>query len=354
MNDTAGIPAGKYIDLRSDTVTLPTAEMREAMAAAEVGDDVYGDDPTVKRLEELAARTLGKEAALFVPSGTMGNQLCVMTHIRPGNEIIAAAASHIIQHEAGAAAKLSGAAYALADNPDQMVRAADVRRLARPRGNVHYPETALLCLENALSNGDVVPLEEMRAACDAAHELGLAVHLDGARIFNAALALGVPAGALAACADSVMFCVSKGLCAPVGSLVCGPADFVERARYNRKILGGAMRQAGVLAACGIVALEKMTGRLSVDHENARYLGDRLAEIPGIRVDRERIRINMVFWETEIPGFDSDMFTAFMLKRRIKINGSSEGAYRFVTHHDVSREDLDTVVQALRDYAVRAV
>jgi threonine aldolase len=348
MNVITDVPAERYIDLRSDTVTLPTAEMREAMAAAELGDDVYGDDPTMKRLEELAARMLGKEAALFVPSGTMGNQLCVMTHIQPGNEIIAAAASHIIRHEAGAAAKLSGAAYALVDNPDQMVRAADIRRLVRPRGDLHYPKTALLCLENALSGGDVVPLEEMRAACDTAHELGLAVHLDGARIFNAALALGVPAGALAACADSVMFCVSKGLCAPVGSLVCGPAEFVARARYNRKILGGAMRQAGVLAACGIVALEKMIGRLHIDHENARYLGERLAEIPGIQVDREKIRINMVFWKTERPGFNGDGFTAFMLKRRIRINGSSEGAWRFVTHNGVSREDLDTVVQALRE------
>jgi threonine aldolase len=338
-----------YIDLRSDTVTWPTAEMREAMAAAEVGDDVYGDDPTMNRLEELAARTLAKEAALFVPSGTMGNQVCVMTHIQPGNEIIAAAASHIIQHEAGAAAKLSGAAYALVDNPDHIIHPTDIRRLVRPGGNLHYPKTALLCLENALSDGNVVPLEEMRAACDTARELGLKVHLDGARIFNAALALGIPAWDLAGCADSVMFCVSKGLCAPIGSLVCGQAEFVERARYNRKILGGAMRQAGVLAACGIIALEKMTGRLHIDHENARYLGDRLAEIPGIRVDREKIRINMVFWETELPGFNGDALTSFMLERRIKINGSSEGAYRFVTHNGVSREDIDRAVTALRDY-----
>jgi threonine aldolase len=337
----------RYIDLRSDTVTRPTQEMREAMAGAEVGDDVYGDDPTVKRLEELAAHTLGKEAALFVPSGTMGNQLCVMTHTQPGNEIIAGAASHIVHYEAGAAAKLSGVAYALVDNPDHFIRAADVRRLVRPGGNVHYPKTALLCLENALCDGNVVPLAELKAASDTARELGLAVHLDGARIFNAALALGVPADAIAACADSVMFCVSKGLCAPVGSLVCGPAEFVERARYNRKILGGAMRQAGVLAACGLIALEKMRGRLAEDHENARFLGDRLAEIQGIRVNRERIRINMVFWEPEIPGFDGEAFVRFMLKRGIKISGGPE--YRFVTHNDVSREDIGAVISALRDY-----
>jgi threonine aldolase len=337
----------RYIDLRSDTVTLPTPEMREAMARAEVGDDVYRDDPTVNRLEELAARTLGKEAALFVPSGTMGNQLCVMTHIRPGNEIIVGAASHIVHYEAGAAAKLSGAAYALVDNPDHFIYGQDVRRLVRPGGNVHYPGTALLCLENALCDGNVVPLAELRAAADAAHELGLKVHLDGARIFNAALALGVPASAIAACADSVMFCVSKGLCAPVGSLVCGTAEFVEKARYNRKILGGGMRQAGVLAACGLIALEKMTGRLSADHENARVLGDRLSEIQGISVNRERIRINMVFWKTEIPGFDGDGLVSFMLKRGIKISEGPE--YRFVTHNDVSREDIDTVTSALREY-----
>ncbi|MDR0399638.1 MAG: threonine aldolase [Treponema sp.] len=343
-------PAGRRIDLRSDTVTLPTAEMREAMAAAELGDDVYGDDPTMNRLTELAARTLGKEAALFVPSGTMGNQLCIMTHTRPGNEIIVGAASHIVCHEAGAAARLSGAAYALVDNPDHQIHAADVRRLVRPGGNVHYPATALLCLENALGDGNVVPLEEMRAAAGAAHERGLKVHLDGARIFNAALALGVPVRDIAACADSVMFCVSKGLCAPVGSLVCGSAEFVERARYNRKILGGGLRQAGVLAACGIVALEKMTARLAEDHENARLLGEYLAAIPGIQVDREKIRINMVFWSASIPGFDDDAFRAFMERRRVIIGeGGPAGEYRFVTHRGVSREDIGAAAAALRDY-----
>jgi threonine aldolase len=323
--------------------------MREAMAAAEVGDDVYGDDPTMNRLEELAARTLDKEAALFVPSGTMGNQLSIMTHTQPGNEIIAEASCHIVRHEAGAAAKLSGAAYALADNPDHMIRAGDIRRLVRPGGNLHYPKTALLCLENALSDGNVVPLAELRAASDAAWETGLKVHLDGARIFNAALALGIPAADIAACADSVMFCVSKGLCAPVGSLVCGSGEFVERARYNRKILGGGMRQAGVLAACGIIALEKMTGRLAEDHENARLLGEALVEIPGILVDREKLRINMVFWQTEIPGFDGAAFTAFMGERGIKVGSGEAGEYRFVTHRGVSREDIAAAAAALRDY-----
>ncbi|MDR2444403.1 MAG: threonine aldolase [Spirochaetaceae bacterium] len=339
----------RYIDLRSDTVTRPTAEMREAMAVADVGDDVYGDDPTVNRLEELAACGMGKEAALFVPSGTMGNQLCIMTHTQPGNEIIAGAASHIVRYEAGAAAKLSGVAYALVDNPDHFIYDSDIRRLARPGGNVHYPKTTLLCLENALSDGNVVPQADLLAAADTAHELGIKVHLDGARIFNAALALGIPARGIAACADSVMFCVSKGLCSPVGSLICGTAEFVKRARYNRKILGGGMRQAGVLAACGIIALEKMTGRLAVDHENARLLGEQLSRIQGISVKREGMRINMVFWRTEIPGFDSDTFVNFMRERHIKISGGPE--YRFVTHNDVFQEDVDTVISALRDYIV---
>jgi threonine aldolase len=340
----------RYIDLRSDTVTLPTQEMRDAMRDAEVGDDVYGDDPTMKRLEALAAKVMGKEAALFVPSGTMGNQLSIMTHIQSGNEIIVGEASHIVQHEAGAAARLSGAAYALVNNPDHTIYDRDVRRLARSSGNIHYPKTSLLCLENALSDGNVVPLEVMRAASTAAHELGLKVHLDGARIFNAACALGVPVTEIAACADSVMFCVSKGLCAPVGSLVCGTGEFIERALYNRKILGGGMRQAGVLAACGIIAIETQTKRLHVDHENARYLGDRLAESPGITVDKEKIRINMVFWRTEKQNFNSDAFVAFMLQRRVKMNGIEGGEYRFVTHNDITREDIDSVTAAVGEYA----
>ncbi|MDR1970814.1 MAG: aminotransferase class I/II-fold pyridoxal phosphate-dependent enzyme, partial [Treponema sp.] len=256
----------QYVDLRSDTVTQPTAEMREAMAAAEVGDDVYGDDPTMNRLEALAAKTMGKEAALFVSSGTQGNQVSLMTHTRPGDELIAGLASHVIHYEGGAAARLSLLGYAPVDNGDHRIYADDVRRLVRPAGDPHFPRTSLLCLENALCDGTAVPLDLMRSASEAARALGLKVHLDGARIFNAALALGVPVTELAACADSVMFCVSKGLCAPVGSLVCGSREFIDRARGNRKILGGGMRQAGVLAACGIIALEKMTGRLREDHE----------------------------------------------------------------------------------------
>jgi threonine aldolase len=338
-----------FIDLRSDTVTQPTDEMREAMRNAEVGDDVYHDDPTVNRLEALAAEMTGKEAAMFVPSGTMANQVSVMTHTRPGEEIIAGLQSHVIHYEGGAAARISGVGYALADNPDHFIYPDDVRRLTRPVGDPHFPRTSLLCLENALCDGNVVPLADMRAVSAAARELGLKVHLDGARIFNAALALGVKAADLAACADSVMFCVSKGLCAPAGSLVCGSGEFIERARINRKILGGGMRQAGVLAACGIVGLEKMVKRLREDHENARYLGDRLAELPGVMVARERIKINMVFWKIANPAFRSGDFTAFMLKRNIKVSGAAADEYRFVTNNDVSRDDIDQVIQGIQAY-----
>lgn len=339
----------KFIDLRSDTVTLPTDEMREAMRNAEVGDDVYHDDPTVNRLEAMAADMMGKEAAMYVPSGTMGNQVCIMTHTQPGNEIIASPANHVIHYEGGAAARISGVGYALADNPNNFLYPADIRRLARPAGDPHFPRTALVCLENPLCNGNVVPLADLKAAADTAHGLGIKVHLDGARIFNAALALGVKAADIASCADSVMFCVSKGLCAPVGSLVCGTGEFIGRARGNRKILGGGMRQAGVLAACGIIALEKMTTRLHEDHENARYLGNRLEEIPGITVMKERLKINMVFWKTSNPHFNSDAFVEFMRTRNIRVSGILVDEYRFVTSNDVSRENIDTVIGAIKDY-----
>jgi threonine aldolase len=339
----------KFIDLRSDTVTLPTDEMREAMKNAELGDDVYHDDPTVNRLEAMAAERMGKEAAMYVPSGTMGNQVSIMTHTRPGNEIIASRLNHLIHYEGGAAARISGVGYALADNPDHFLYPADIRRLARPAGDSHFPRTALVCLENPLCDGNVVPLPDLKAAADTARELGLKVHLDGARIFNAALALGVKVTDISSCADSVMFCVSKGLCAPVGSLVCGTAEFIERARINRKILGGGMRQAGVLAACGIIALETMTKRLHEDHENARYLGDRLEEIPGITVMGERLKINMVFWKTAKAGFNPRAFIEFMNQRNIKVSGLLGDEYRFVTSNDVSREHIDTVIDALKDY-----
>lgn len=339
----------RYIDLRSDTVTMPTQEMRRAMLEAEVGDDVYGDDPTLNRLEAMAAERMGKEAAVFVPTGTMGNQSCIMAHTRHGDEIIVGAQAHIVHYECGAPALLSGVNFALVDNPNHFIYAEDVERLVRPEGDPHFPQTSLVCLENALCDGNVVPLEIMRETADCAHRHGIPVHLDGARIFNAALALGVDVKELADCADSVTFCISKGLCAPVGSLVCGTNAFISRVRRMRKILGGGMRQAGVLAACGIVALEKMTLRLHEDHDNAKYLAQELNKIDGISADLDRVKIDMVFWKANIQGFDSDGFVSFMLKRNIKVYGILVDEYRFVTHNDIRRPDIDAVISCMREY-----
>lgn len=337
-----------YIDLRSDTVTMPTDEMRRAMMEAEVGDDIYEDDPTVRRLEELAAARVGKEAALLMVSGTMGNQVAIMAHTRHGDEIIASAAAHIVHYECGAPARLSGVNFALAQNPDTCVYPEDVARLTRPM-DIHFPRTSLVCLENPLCNGRVVPLDQMRATYQAAKERELAVHLDGARIFNAALTLGVDAREIASCADSVMFCLSKGLCAPVGSMLCGSRAFIHQARRMRKILGGGMRQSGVLAACGILAIEKMALRLGEDHDNARYLAAQLNTLPGIQADEARVQINMVFWETKNPAFDSTAFADWMKQRGIKVSTVPDGNYRYVTHNDVSSTDLDAVIAAMKGY-----
>ena len=338
-----------WIDLRSDTVTLPTAAMRGAMANAEVGDDVYEDDPTVNELQRRAAALMGKEAALFVPSGTMGNQVAVMTHTQRGDEMIASSHCHIVHYECGSPARLSGVGYALVDRPDGLVTAEDVARLARPLGDPHFPRTSLVCVENALCSGEVAPLEVLRATYAEANRRGIAVHLDGARIFNAALALGVRAADIAACADSVMFCISKGLCAPVGSLLCGSKEFIRKARANRKALGGGMRQAGVLAACGLVAFDETLPRLGQDHENARYLAARLNTVPGVSADLDRVKINMVFWKTSLPDFDSDRFVSFMRSRGVKVYGILVDEYRFVTHNGVGPAEIDKAVEALREY-----
>ncbi|HOS69515.1 MAG TPA: low-specificity L-threonine aldolase [Bacillota bacterium] len=337
----------RYIDLRSDTVTQPTDEMREAMAKAIVGDDVYGDDPTVCLLEKKAAEYAGKEAALFVPSGTMGNQLAVMTHTKRGNEIIAEENCHIIQHEVGAVAILSSAMVRTIRGEKGVMNPQDV--LNAIRGNdIHYPETGLICMENALSNGTVVPLEVMKEIYTIARNHNIPVHLDGARLFNAAAYLGVDAAQITQYTDSVMFCLSKGMCAPVGSMLAGSKEFIEKARKNRKILGGGMRQAGILAAAGLIALEKMSKRLHIDHENAKYLAERLMSIPGIKLDYKDVQIDMVFFDMEETGISSDKLVDELFKKGIKINGAEGGLMRFVTNNDVTREDIDYTVQCIKE------
>jgi len=320
--------------------------MRKAMATAIVGDDVYEDDPTVIKLEEISAEITGFEAALFTPSGTMANQLAIMVHTKRGDEIIVGQNSHIVAHEVGGAAILSSVNYRVVNNPDDIISGEDIHAMVRG-DDIHYPDTGLICLENALFNGMVVSIEKMKAVYTAAKEYNLPVHLDGARLFNAAAYLGVDPKAITTYFDSAMFCLSKGLCAPVGSMLCGSKTFINKARKYRKLLGGGMRQIGVLAACGIISLEKMTKRLHIDHENARYMANALSKIPFIDVNTESVHINMVFFKIANPAFDHRGFVQHLLEKGIRINEADAGVYRFITHNDVSREDIDFVIDIVR-------
>ncbi len=345
----------KYIDLRSDTVTWPTPAMRKAMAVAPVGDDVYGDDPTVNELEARAAERVGKEAALFVPSGTFGNQLALFTWCPRGSEVILGEQCHIIQHEAGAASVIAGVQIRPVDAPTGVLAPAAVRARIREE-DIHHPVTSLVCLENAHSSGRVVSLAAMDAVRAVATARNLPVHLDGARLFNAATALGVSAAEVATRADSVMFCLSKGLCAPVGSMLAGPRSFIDQARTKRKIMGGGMRQAGILAAAGLIALDEMTGRLGQDHDNARLLAKLLAQVPGVSLDPASVEINMVFFTAKVSG-DPVAFggrvTSAMRDRGIVISPPFEGEFRFVTHYWIDRERVEATAKAFREAYMEA-
>lgn len=336
------------IDLRSDTVTHPTEKMRQLMATAPVGDDVYGDDETVIRLERKAAELLGKEAAMFVPSGVFGNQVSVLTHTKRAQEIILGEKCHIIEHEAGSVALISNVQTRTIDDSTGEMDPREVERIIRKAEDIHFPHTGLICVETAHSTGNVASLENLQEIHAIAKKHGIPVHLDGARLFNAATYLGVEGKDIAEYADSVSLCLSKGLCAPVGSVVAGTKDFIHEARKNRKILGGAMRQAGILAAAGLEALE-MRKRLKEDHENALYFGEELDKIPGIRVHKDAIKINMIFFEIEKENFDDEKFVPHLKDRDILINGQDGGLYRFVTHYYITRERMDTVLEILREY-----
>lgn len=333
------------IDFRSDTVTQPTQAMRRAMFDAVVGDDVYGDDPTTLDIEALAANITQKDAALFVPSGTMGNQIAIMTHTKRGDEIILGAHSHIKTYEVGAAAVLSGVSY---HTVEAHRGALDLHAVAEGiRGeDIHFPRTSLICIENAHGSGVVASLASMKETYELAKKHGLSVHLDGARLFNAATHLKVPASTLTQYADSVMFCLSKGLAAPIGSLLVGSHDFIARARKYRKLLGGGMRQLGVLAAPGLIALQEMTKRLEDDHENATYLAKKLSELEGFKVDFEARDINMVF--VKIP-YDKASFKDFMASHNILVGGYKGEYMRLVCHHDVSKEAIDVFLKAIHDF-----
>jgi len=339
----------KYIDIRSDTVTQPTQEMREAMFKAEVGDDVYDEDPTMKKLEKYAAEVVGKEDALFVPSGTFGNQLSIFTHCERGNEVILDDSCHIVVHEVGAASVIAGVQLRTINSNKGVMQPQDIKnRIRKGEEDLHFPSTGLICLENAHSNGMVVPLENMKEIYEIAHEKGVPVHLDGARVFNAATYLNVDPKEITQYCDSVMFCLSKGLCAPVGSLVAGSKDFIQKAKKKRKLMGGGLRQAGFLAAAGLIALEKMRFRLKEDHENARYLGEKLSEISEVSVNLDYIHINMVFF-TINKNINFDEMVSFFLEKGIKINPPENGKLRFVTNYWVSKKDVDYIVETMKEY-----
>jgi len=336
-----------FIDLRSDTVTHPTPAMREAMYRAEVGDDVFGEDPTVRRLEEMAAEWMGKEAALFVASGTMGNLVALLTHCGRGDEVILGDHSHTFIYEQGGMAALGGITpRPIPNQPDGTLRLEDIRAAIRSE-NVHYPRTRLVCLENTHNLCDGAPLtaEYTAAVARLAHSCGLRVHLDGARIFNAAAALNCDVRDLVREVDSVMFCLSKGLCAPVGSVLCGSADFIYEARRARKVVGGGMRQAGVLAAAGIVALEQMTGRLAEDHARARRLAEGLARIPGVQVGPVYTNI-FYFWLDGVPLAPQE-FLHRLREQGVLVLGREDGRFRAVTHYWITDEDIEATLRAVR-------
>ena len=340
------------IDLRSDTVTVPTDEMRQAMCTAIVGDDVYGDDVTMNALEALAAEMMGKEAGLFVPSGVMSNQLALFTHANRGDEVILPDNCHIVSHEAGAAAIIAGAQLRTVQNVAGEMPLDILESYIRKDANdIHQPKTALITYENADSDGQVRDLAYMKNVKVLADKYHLPIHLDGARIFNAATYLGVDVKEMTQYVDTVSVCLSKGLCAPVGSVLVGSADFIAQARRKRKIIGGGMRQVGILAAAGKIALTEMTKRLQQDHDNAAYMVERMKEIKGITVLAERQQISMVFFRLQDYPLTSAELVAYLAKHDVVINGEDNGVMRFVTHKYVSREEIDKVVDLMKKASV---
>jgi threonine aldolase len=337
------------IDLRSDTVTRPTPAMRRAMAEAEVGDDVYREDPTVNALEKRAAEIMGKEAGLFVPTGTMGNTIAVKMHTDHGQEVIAEARAHLLDWELAMLAWFSGCLIRAVPTPDGILHWKDIEAAIRP-SSAHCAPTTLIEIENThnMAGGRVYPMDVLENICENAHDRGLKVHLDGARIFNAACHLNRPVRDLAAPADSVMFCLSKGLGAPVGSMLVGTGEDIDRARGYRKRLGGGMRQAGVLAAAGLIALEEMPHRLGEDHANARLLAGELAKLPGIQIDPASVQTNIVIFDITGAGLATTDLTGALKTRGVLMNGINPRQMRAVTHFDVSRDQCATAIGAIAE------
>jgi threonine aldolase len=336
------------IDLRSDTVTRPTPAMRKAMAEAEVGDDVYGEDPTVNRLEAAAARIFEREAALFVPTGTMGNQIAIKVHTRPGQEIICEERAHILDWEMGMPAFFSGCVLRTLRADDGILTWAAIKQKI-PAASYARAQTGLIEIENThnMAGGTITPISVMEEICDGAHERGIPVHLDGARIFNASCALKCSVAELTRKFDSVMFCLSKGLGAPVGSMLVGTRRFVDQARSIRKALGGGMRQAGVLAAAGIIALEEMPRRLHEDHANARFLAESLADVPRLLIHPEKVQTNIVIFDVSGTGLDSSGLLRELRKQSVIGSAVSDSVVRLVTHIDVTRSECEQAAQIIR-------
>jgi len=337
------------IDLRSDTVTKPSPEMRRAMFEAEVGDDVYAEDPTINRLEKRAAEIFGRAAALFVPSGTMGNQIAIKLHTHHGQEIICEERGHVFNYEMAMMAHFSGVVPRTVWAEDGVLTWKHVESKLKTK-SYHAAKTGLVSLENThnIAGGTITPPEVFDEVCDKVHDAGLPVHLDGARIFNAAVALGIDVAKLTAEADTVMFCLSKGLGAPVGSMLVGSAEMIDRGRIYRKALGGGMRQAGILAAAGIIALEQGPQKLNQDHANAKFLAEGLARVPGIKIDPAKVQTNILICEISGTGITSAVLSRRLAERNVLANGVGPQLMRFVTHLDVNREQCAQALRAVSE------
>jgi threonine aldolase len=333
--------AESVIDLRSDTVTKPSPEMRRAMAEAEVGDDVFIEDPTVNRLQERAAEIFGREAALFVPSGTMGNLTCILAQTRPGQEVICEEAGHIYNYEMASMSAIAGVLPRVIRADDGILTWESISKAIRPK--IYYrPQTALVSLENThnMAGGTVYPTKLAQEICDKAHDAGISVHLDGARVFNAATRLGENVAEMTRGFDSIQFCLSKGLGAPVGSMIVGSREFIERCRSIRKMLGGGMRQAGILAAAGLVALEKGPSRLHVDHENAQFLAAKLEAMSGVTLTPAKVQTNIIICDVTKSGWTSGDVLKALQQRGVLAVPVDNQKIRMVTHLDIARADVE--------------
>jgi threonine aldolase len=348
LEEAGKIPAG-VVDLRSDTVTRPTAEMRRAMAEAEVGDDVYGEDPTVNRLERRAAEIFGKEAALFVPTGCMGNLIAIKLWTHHGDEVICEERGHVNLYELASMSAIAGCMPRVARAEDGLLTWKDIEAVIRPK--IYYDsQTALICLENTVNmwGGTVYPTAQVEDICEHAHAAGLKVHMDGARIFNAATALGENVEQMTRKVDSVMFCLSKGLGAPVGSMIAGSKAFIEKGRIARKMFGGGMRQVGVIAAAGLIALEKSPGRLHIDHENAKRLAEGIAEIPGLKIDPKKVQSNIVIFDCSKTGKTAVELCDALYPQGVWAQDTAAHLARMVTHCDVDRAGVERALIVLAE------